>query len=56
MRQVKDPEVGERAQLDIFNNLREFRDISVFQSGVLSFIVGLKATSSELGELKNLFI
>ena len=55
-KQVKEPEVGERAQLDIFNNLREFRDVTVFQSGVLSFIVNLKATSEELEELKNLFI
>ena len=55
-KQVKEPEVGERAQLDIFNNLKEFRDISIFQSGVLSFIVNLQATSEELEELKNLFI
>jgi Ca2+-binding EF-hand superfamily protein len=30
--------------------------MSVFQSGVLSFIVGLKATSEELEQLKLMFM
>ena len=53
---VHDPEIGKEIQLDIIQNLQEFRAASVFQSGVLSFVVALKSTSDDLDELKKMFI
>lgn len=37
-------------------NLREFTKTSVFQHGILSFIVNLKATTDDLEELNQMFL
>jgi calcium-dependent protein kinase len=48
--------VSDQAQLDIANNLEDFKASTTFQSGILSFIVGLKSTSQELDELNRMFV
>lgn len=53
---IKEPRVGDEVQLEVVNNLKEFKNTTTFQSGVLSFIVNLKTSSEELEELKNMFL
>jgi len=55
-RQINEVNVKDQVQLEVANNLKQFRNATVFQSGVLSCIVGLKTTSEEIEELKNLFL
>eukprot|EP00347_Sterkiella_histriomuscorum_P010571 403375769 len=55
-KQVQTPDIKQQVQLDVAQNLKDFKNTTVFQGGILSFIVGLKASSEELEELKNLFL
>lgn len=48
--------MADTVRLDVAKNLEEFTATTTFQSGVLSFIVGLKSTSEELEELNKMFI
>ena len=43
-------------QLNVIDSLQQFRDFSVFQSGVLAFLANLKASSDELDHLSQLFL
>ena len=48
--------VADTVRLDIAQNLEDFKATTTFQSGVLSFIVGLKSTTEELEELNKMFL
>jgi calcium-dependent protein kinase len=48
--------IEQQVQLDIANNLEEFKATTTFQSGVLSFMINLKSTSKELEELNKMFL
>ena len=52
----EDKVVTESVRLDVAQNLEDFKATTTFQSGVLSFIIGLKSTSQELEELNKMFI
>lgn len=43
-------------KLEIAASLNDFKNASTFQSGIMSFLVGLKSSSKELAELNEMFI
>lgn len=53
---VKEAEIGKGLQLEIGMNLANFRKSSTFQSGVISFIANIQAKSSELEDLRKMFL
>eukprot|EP00349_Pseudokeronopsis_sp_Brazil_P010027 CAMPEP_0202977988 /NCGR_PEP_ID=MMETSP1396-20130829/84578_1 /ASSEMBLY_ACC=CAM_ASM_000872 /TAXON_ID= /ORGANISM="Pseudokeronopsis sp., Strain Brazil" /LENGTH=371 /DNA_ID=CAMNT_0049716843 /DNA_START=500 /DNA_END=1614 /DNA_ORIENTATION=- len=53
---IESEDIASETKLEIAQNLKEFRDTTVFQSGVLQFLVSLKTTSEDLEELKKIFI
>jgi calcium-dependent protein kinase len=52
---INEVELRQSVELDIAKNICAFRSADAFQSGVMSLIVGLKASSHELEELKVMF-
>ncbi|CDW81372.1 protein kinase domain containing protein [Stylonychia lemnae] len=56
IKHINNKQVTQEVQLDVINNLREFRNAGKFQVGVLSFLVSMKTSSEELEELKQLFL
>ena len=54
--QVADVELSSNFQLEISANLVNFRKTTTFQAGVISFITNLQTKSTELADLKNMFL
>jgi len=42
-------------KLEIAASLSDFKNATTFQQGIMSFIVGLKSSSTELAELNDMF-
>ena len=53
---VSEVEIEEEKQLEVSINLANFKKASTFQSGVISFIANFQTKSSELEDLKKMFL
>lgn len=52
---IEHPVIEEKTALQITDSLVSFRKIGLLESGVLSFMTNLMATSEELDELADMF-